>query len=1092
METKVYQAKHPIRFVTASSLFDGHDATINIMRRILQASGAEVIHLGHNRSVEEIVNAAIQEDVQGIAVTSYQGGHMEFFKYMYDLLHEKGAGQIRIFGGGGGVILPKEIKELHDYGIAHIFSPEDGRVLGLQGMINLMLEQCDFPTINEEVANQVVNLQNQNQYAIAKMITLAEYLSDKRIATNVGELAPGLETILEKVKKAEKAVPVLGITGTGGAGKSSLIDELVLRFLNELPEKKLAILSVDPTKQKTGGALLGDRIRMNAIFSPRVFMRSLATRDSKSELSLAIRDALAITKASGFDFIIVETSGIGQGDAEIRAISDVALYVMTSEFGAPSQLEKIDMIDYADLIAINKFEKTGSEDARRQVQKQYQRSHKLFHEAPEKMPVYGTIASQFNDPGTNALFAAIIEKFNEVLHLGWSTSYSKKEVVEKHDIIIPNSRRYYLREIADSVRNYHKRVEEQVEYARKLFQIEGTIELAKGNETEGALIDSLEAWKNKIADKLNDTSKKIIENWDQTKETYAKDRLVTKVRDKEITTELRTKSLSGLWIPKVALPKYKDYGEILRWVYKENVPGAFPFTAGVFPFKRKEEDPKRQFAGEGTPERTNRRFHYLSKDDPAKRLSTAFDSVTLYGEDPDYRPDIYGKVGESGVSVCTLDDMKKLYQGFDLCHPLTSVSMTINGPAPIILAMFMNTAIEQQVELKEKELGRPLTEEEYEKVKAYTLSTVRGTVQADILKEDQGQNTCIFSTEFALRMMGDIQQYFIDHHIRNYYSVSISGYHIAEAGANPITQLAFTLANGFTYVEYYLSRGMHIDDFAPNLSFFFSNGLDPEYSVIGRVARRIWAIVMKEKYGANERSQKLKYHVQTSGRSLHAQEIDFNDIRTTLQALMAIYDNCNSLHTNAYDEAITTPTEESVRRAMAIQMIITKEYGLAKNENPLQGSFIIEELTDLVEEAVLQEFERLNDRGGVLGAMESQYQRGKIQEESLYYETKKHSGELPIIGVNTYLNPNPPKEEEINNIQVARASKEEKETQIKNLMKFKERNQDKVEDALRKLKQVALSGGNIFEELMETVKVASLGQITNALYEVGGQYRRNV
>lgn len=1092
METKVYQAKHPIRFVTASSLFDGHDATINIMRRILQASGAEVIHLGHNRSVEEIVNAAIQEDVQGIAVTSYQGGHMEFFKYMYDLLHEKGAGQIRIFGGGGGVILPKEIKELHEYGIAHIFSPEDGRVLGLQGMINLMLEQCDFPTINEEVANQVVNLQNQNQYAIAKMITLAEYLSDKRIATNVGELAPGLETILEKVKEAEKAVPVLGITGTGGAGKSSLIDELVLRFLNEFPEKKLAILSVDPTKQKTGGALLGDRIRMNAIFSPRVFMRSLATRDSKSELSLAIRDALAITKASGFDFVIVETSGIGQGDAEIRAISDVALYVMTSEFGAPSQLEKIDMIDYADLIAINKFEKTGSEDARRQVQKQYQRSHELFHEAPEKMPVYGTIASQFNDPGTNALFAAIIEKFNEVLHLGWSTTYSKKEVVEKHDIIIPNSRRYYLREIADSVRNYHKRVEEQVEYARKLFQIEGTIELTKGNETEGALIDSLEAWKNKMADKLNDTSKKIIENWDQTKETYAKDRLVTIVRDKEITTELRTKSLSGLWIPKVALPKYKDYGEILRWVYKENVPGAFPFTAGVFPFKRKEEDPKRQFAGEGTPERTNRRFHYLSKDDPAKRLSTAFDSVTLYGEDPDYRPDIYGKVGESGVSVCTLDDMKKLYQGFDLCHPLTSVSMTINGPAPIILAMFMNTAIEQQVELKEKELGRPLTEEEYEKVKAYTLSTVRGTVQADILKEDQGQNTCIFSTEFALRMMGDIQQYFIDHHIRNYYSVSISGYHIAEAGANPITQLAFTLANGFTYVEYYLSRGMHIDDFAPNLSFFFSNGLDPEYSVIGRVARRIWAIVMKEKYGANERSQKLKYHVQTSGRSLHAQEIDFNDIRTTLQALMAIYDNCNSLHTNAYDEAITTPTEESVRRAMAIQMIITKEYGLAKNENPLQGSFIIEELTDLVEEAVLQEFERLNDRGGVLGAMESQYQRGKIQDESLYYETKKHSGEMPIIGVNTYLNPNPPKEEEINNIQVARASKEEKETQIKNLMKFKERNQDKVEDALRKLKQVALSGGNIFEELMETVKVASLGQITNALYEVGGQYRRNV
>lgn len=1078
--------------MTASSLFDGHDATINIMRRILQASGAEVIHLGHNRSVEEIVNAAIQEDVQGIAVSSYQGGHIEFFKYMYDLLQKRGAGHIKIFGGGGGVILPKEAKELHEYGIAHIFSPEDGRTLGLQGMINLMLEQCDFSTITEHVSNELENLMNQNHYAIAKFITLAEYLADKRYTPLTEEIASSLETVLEKIKETKREVPVLGITGTGGAGKSSLTDELVRRFLHEFPDKKIAILSVDPTKQKTGGALLGDRIRMNAIFSPRVYMRSLATRQSKSELSLAIRDALSVVKAAGFDFIIIETSGIGQGDAEIRAISDVALYVMTSEFGAPSQLEKIDMIDFADLIAINKFEKKGSEDAKRQVQKQFQRSHERFHEDYENMPVYGTIASQFNDPGTNALFAAIIETLNDKLHLGWSTSYTKHEVVEKHNIIIPNSRRYYLREIVDTVRNYHKKVEEQAQCARQLFQLEGTIQLAKEKEANSAIIHSLEALKNEITNQLTDSSKKIIQQWEETKRKYAKDKLITKVRDKEMTTELKTKSLSGLMIPKVALPKYKDYGEIVRWVYKENVPGSFPYTAGVFPFKRKEEDPKRQFAGEGTPERTNRRFHYLSKDDQAKRLSTAFDSVTLYGEDPNTRPDIFGKVGESGVNVCTLDDMKKLYSGFDLCHPLTSVSMTINGPAPIILAMFMNTAIDQQVEIQEKELGRPLTKEEYEKVKAYTLSTVRGTVQADILKEDQGQNTCIFSTEFALRMMGDIQQYFIDHNIRNYYSVSISGYHIAEAGANPITQLAFTLANGFTYVEYYLSRGMHIDDFAPNLSFFFSNGLDPEYSVIGRVARRIWAIVMKEKYGANERSQKLKYHIQTSGRSLHAQEIDFNDIRTTLQALLAIYDNCNSLHTNAYDEAITTPTEESVRRAMAIQMIITKEFGLAKNENPLQGSFIIEELTDLVEEAVLQEFERLNDRGGVLGAMESQYQRGKIQDESMYYETKKHSGELQIIGVNMYLNPNPPKEDERNNMQVARATKEEKETQIHNLMEFKEKNKEKVEESLKRLKETALSGGNIFHELMETVKVASLGQITSALYEVGGQYRRNV
>jgi methylmalonyl-CoA mutase len=890
----------------------------------------------------------------------------------------------------------------------------------------------------------------------------------------------------------EKRVPVLGITGTGGAGKSSLTDELVRRFLNEIPEIKIAILSVDPTKQKTGGALLGDRIRMNAIHSPRVYMRSLATRHSRSELSPAIRDAISVVKAAGFDLIIVETSGIGQGDAAITEVCDVSMYVMTSEFGAPTQLEKIDMIDYADLIAINKFERKGSEDAKRQVQKQYQRSRQLFDRDVSEMPVYGTIASQFNDPGTNTLFVALVDTINRKTGTNWKTSLNTVANVEKHNVIIPNERRYYLREIAETVRSYHRRAEQQVEIARRLFQIEGAIEAANERGESDDVIRALETLKADYEAKLTPESKRILATWEETKAKYAAKQLVTKVRDKEIVTELTTKTLSGLDIPKVILPKFKDYGEILRWVYKENVPGSFPYTAGVFPFKRQGEDPKRQFAGEGTPERTNRRFHYLCKEDKAKRLSTAFDSVTLYGEDPDYRPDIFGKVGESGVSICTLDDMKKLYKGFDLCDPLTSVSMTINGPAPILLAMFMNTAIDQQVEKREQELGRPLTPEEYEQVKAATLQTVRGTVQADILKEDQGQNTCIFSTDFALKMMGDIQEYFIKHRVRNYYSVSISGYHIAEAGANPITQLAFTLANGFTYVEYYLSRGMHIDDFAPNLSFFFSNGLDPEYSVIGRVARRIWAVVMREKYGANERSQKLKYHIQTSGRSLHAQEIDFNDIRTTLQALLAIYDNCNSLHTNAYDEAITTPTEESVRRAMAIQLIITKEFGLAKNENPLQGSFIIEELTDLVEEAVLQEFERLNDRGGVLGAMEMQYQRGKIQDESLYYETKKHSGELPIIGVNTFLNPNPPSEDELNNLELARATYEEKELQIRNLREFQERNKDKVGPALERLKQVAISGGNIFEELMETVKVASLGQITRALYEVGGQYRRNM
>ena len=1079
VKVEAYNPKNHVRFVTASSLFDGHDASINIMRRILQSSGAEVIHLGHNRSVEEVVNAAIQEDAQGVAVSSYQGGHMEYFKYMYDLLREKGAPHIKIFGGGGGVILPREIKELHEYGIAGIFSPEDGRQLGLQGMVNKKLEGADFSTLKGNYKELLEKCTTDTPEILANLITAAENGGEREIAN-----------MLEFARRKSKNTPTIGITGTGGAGKSSLTDELIRRFLQEFPDKKLAILSVDPTKQKTGGALLGDRIRMNAIFSNRVYMRSLATRGSRTELSNSIGDVLDVVRAVGFDLILVETSGIGQGDAEITNYTDLSMYVMTSEFGAPTQLEKIDMIDYADLIAINKFERKGSEDALRQVQKQFQRSRELWDEPLDTMPVFGTIASQFNDLGTNSLFAALVEKINEKFGFTWQTSYEHFVKTQKQNIVIPNDRRYYLREISETVRNYHKQAEQQAILATKLYQLQGTKQQLPNSEV--ALIASIDSLIEGIESTLTIESKQILKNWAQLKEAYAGDELITKVRDKEIRTILKTTSLSGLKIPKVLLPNFKDYGEILRWVYAENIPGEFPYTAGVFPFKRQGEDPKRQFAGEGTPERTNKRFHYLSKDDDAKRLSTAFDSVTLYGEDPHIRPDIYGKVGESGVSVCTLEDMKKLYAGFDLCAPSTSVSMTINGPAPIILAMFMNTAIDQQVKQREEELGRTLTVEEFTETREKTLQVVRGTVQADILKEDQGQNTCIFSTEFALRMMGDIQQYFIDHKVRNYYSVSISGYHIAEAGANPISQLAFTLANGFTYVEYYLSRGMHIDDFAPNLSFFFSNGLDPEYTVIGRVARRIWAVTMRDKYGANDRSQKLKYHIQTSGRSLHAQEIDFNDIRTTLQALMALQDNCNSLHTNAYDEAITTPTEESVRRAMAIQMIITKEYGLAKNENPLQGAFIVEELTQLVEQAVLEEFDRINDRGGVLGAMETQYQRGKIQEESMYYEHLKHSGELPIIGVNTYLNPNPTTDEAIDNMQIARASKEEKDLQIKNLESFKQAHSEVSQQALKRLKEVAKTGGNIFEELMETVKFASLGQITNALYEVGGQYRRNM
>lgn len=1083
-----YKPKNAVRFITASSLFDGHDASINIMRRMLQATGAEVIHLGHNRSVDEVVQAAIQEDVQGIAISSYQGGHVEYFKYLYDLLKERGASHIKIFGGGGGVIIPAEIKELESYGITHIYSPEDGRQLGLQGMINEMVELCDFPL--EDVAGiSSDTITGREMGGVARLISIAE----KRAFEE--DLSEEASRFFEKevVERSLPEVPVLGITGTGGAGKSSLTDELVRRYLRAFDDKTLAILSVDPTKKKTGGALLGDRIRMNAIHSPRVYMRSLATRDSRQELSKAIEEAIRVVKRAGYDLIIVETSGIGQGDAAITDVADVSMYVMTSEFGAPSQLEKIDMIDFADVIAINKFERKGSEDALREVRKAYQRSHTLFEQEPEEMPVYGTIASQFNDPGTNRLFYELMKIMNA--RFGgdsdqWATDLGKGEEITMKQVIIPPEQVQYLREISQTIRNYHQKTIDEVHKARRIFQIEGTIQALEEQGVHGDRSSLLEL-KEHYTTVLQDETKTALDNWEKKKEQYAQDQFVVKIRDKEIVTELKTRSLSGLDIPKVALPKYADYGEIIRWIRKENVPGEFPYTAGVFPFKRKGEDPKRQFAGEGGPKRTNRRFHYLSKDDEAKRLSTAFDSVTLYGEDPGYRPDIYGKVGESGVSICTLDDMKQLYDGFDLCAPSTSVSMTINGPAPIILAMFMNTAIEQQVDAFKEKHGREPDQEELAQIKAYTLSTVRGTVQADILKEDQGQNTCIFSTEFALRMMGDIQQYFIDHKVRNYYSVSISGYHIAEAGANPISQLAFTLANGFTYVEYYLSRGMDIDAFAPNLSFFFSNGLDPEYTVIGRVARRIWAIAMREKYGANERSQKLKYHIQTSGRSLHAQEVDFNDIRTTLQALLAIYDNCNSLHTNAYDEAVTTPTEESVRRAMAIQMIITKELGLAKNENPQQGSFIVEELTDLVEEAVLMELERMNDRGGVLGAMETQYQRGKIQEESLLYETKKHSGELPIIGVNTYLNPNPPSEDEFE-MELARATKEEKEEQIRELTEFQEKYKDKAEVALEKLRDTALSGGNLFEELMETVKVASLGQITDTLYKVGGQYRRNL
>ncbi|EMO52597.1 methylmalonyl-CoA mutase family protein [Leptospira noguchii] len=1125
METQIYTPKHKVRFITAASLFDGHDASINIMRRILQSSGVEVIHLGHNRSVREIVECAIQEDAQGIAITSYQGGHVEYFKYMIDLLKEKGASHIKVFGGGGGTILPSEIKELELYGVTRIYSPDDGRALGLQGMINDLIRRSDF--IPPITFNGTLHsfLKDKNPLAIAQMITLVESTFERE---NLEKSA-----LNEKLNfpSGTKSVPVLGITGTGGAGKSSLTDELVRRFLIDFPDKTIAILSVDPSKRKTGGALLGDRIRMNSISHDRVYMRSFATRDANIALNKNIKRSIEVLRSAEFDLIVVETAGIGQSDSEITEVSDVALYVMTPEYGAATQLEKIDMIDYADLIAINKFDKRGALDALRDVKKQFQRSRQLFDQNIDLMPVFGTIASQFNDPGTNLLYGNVIRFLSNKLNLGWASSYGKEEGTSEKIFIIPPDRVRYLAEIREECNRYDQITKNESDKARKLFQLSGAIDILKSSEQNTNI---LELEYSKIENSLSSDTKKILSSWEEKLKNYQGENFTYKVRDKEIKVSNTTVSLSNLKIPKVAVPKFKDWGEIVRWSFQENFPGEFPFTSGVFPFKRTGEDPTRMFAGEGGPERTNARFHYVSLGMPAQRLSTAFDSVTLYGEDPGERPDIYGKIGNSGVSIATLDDAKKLYSGFDLCNPTTSVSMTINGPAPMVLAFFMNAAIDQACEkhilatgiekevrqkiesiYKEKNIPIPkynsqipkgndglglmllgvtgnevLEKEVYEKIKQETLKLVRGTVQADILKEDQAQNTCIFSTEFALKMMGDVQEFFIKNQVRNFYSVSISGYHIAEAGANPITQVAFTLANGLTYVEYFLSRGMKIDDFAPNLSFFFSNGIDPEYAVIGRVARRIWAKAMKYKYGANDRSAMLKYHIQTSGRSLHAQEIAFNDIRTTLQALYAIYDNCNSLHTNAYDEAITTPTEESVRRAMAIQLIINRELGLAKNENPGQGSFIIEELTDLVEQAILEEFHRISERGGVLGAMEMMYQRNKIQEESLYYESLKHNGEFPVIGVNTFLS----KEGSPTIVpqEVIRSTDSEKQSQISALKEFHKRNENDLENHLKKLKSVSLSNGNIFQELMETSKKVSLGQMTHALYEVGGQYRRSM
>ncbi len=1126
MDSTIYQTKHKIRIVTAAALFDGHDAAINIMRRVMQSSGAEIIHLGHDRSVQEIVDCAIQEDANAIAITSYQGGHNEYFKYMYDLLKERGCGHIKIFGGGGGTILPSEIEALHKHGITRIYHPDDGRSMGLQGMINDVLKQSDYAT-GTNLNGEVKHIANRDHKSIAKLISAAE---------NFNEENKAVFTKIAADAKASKT-PVIGITGTGGAGKSSLVDELVRRFLIDFPDKHIGIVSVDPSKRKTGGALLGDRIRMNAIKNERVYMRSLATRQSNLALSKYVQDAINILKVSGFDLVIIETAGIGQSDTEIIEHSDMSLYIMTPEFGAATQLEKIDMLEFADIVAINKFDKRGALDAIRDVKKQYRRNHNLWDAAEETLPVYGTIASQFNDPGMNRLYKAVMDTLVEKTGTPLKSQFTITNEMSEKIYIIPPARTRYLSEISETSRNYDKWAHLQSEIAFQFQSIHNTIAALKNSKLEDKdrIIKTLQEEAERISLDIDPRNLKALQNFEAKKKNYQDEFYIFKVRDKEIKIKTHYESLSHSQIPKVAVPQYTGWGDILKWSLLENFPGEFPYTSGIYPFKREGEDPTRMFAGEGGPERTNKRFHYVSLGMPAHRLSTAFDSVTLYGNDPDHRPDIYGKIGNSGVSVCCLDDAKKLYSGFNLADPKTSVSMTINGPAATIAAFFMNAAIDQQCELyikenklekevekkiadiyKAKGTKRPtynatelpegnnglglmllgvtgdmvLPNEVYEKIKAHTLAQVRGTVQADILKEDQAQNTCIFSTEFSLRVMGDVQQYFIDKNVRNFYSVSISGYHIAEAGANPISQLAFTLSNGFTFVEYYLSRGMNINDFAPNLSFFFSNGIDPEYSVIGRVARRIWAKAMKQKYNANERSQMLKYHIQTSGRSLHAQEIDFNDIRTTLQALYAIYDNCNSLHTNAYDEAITTPTEESVRRAMAIQLIINRELGLAKNENPLQGSFIIEELTALVEEAVLTEFDRITERGGVLGAMETMYQRSKIQEESLYYETLKHNGEYPLIGVNTFLSSKGsptvlPRE-------VIRSTTEEKEAQITTRNNLWETNKDKSSDILRTLQQRAIQNQNLFEGLMEAVKYCSLGQITNALFEVGGQYRRNM
>ncbi len=1088
-DTETYKPKHHVRVVTATSLFDGHDASINIFRRILQATGIEVIHLGHNRSVQEIVDAAVQEDAQGVALSSYQGGHMEFFKYLVDLLQEKNATHIKVFGGGGGVIVPEEIKELEEYGVAKIYSPEDGAKLGLQGIINNMVELIDYPRAIKDNFD-LDKLTQDNKLLVANLITSVEKAKEKGNG-HLEKLPKDLER-----KIGDRKVPVIGITGTGGSGKSSLTDEFIQRILHDQPDLYLAIISSDPSRRKTGGALLGDRIRMNAIGSPRVYMRSLATRRSHIEIPDALPDAINVVKAAGYDLIIAETAGIGQGDSHIIDLVDLSIYVMTSEFGAASQLEKIDMLDFADIIVVNKYEKRGGEDAVRDVRKQVQRNLNSFTKQPEEMPVFGTIASKFNDDGVTAFYQAVLDTIAEKTGISLKSTLPRpeKKVSGSKTIIIPPERTRYLAEISDTVRSYHKQTEKQADALRHAWHLKETAKTLEG-ETQ-VLVARLKEEVNKAQEKLDKETTSLIEQWKDLKTRYSQDELVYEVRGQKIRLPLFSESLSHQKIPKVSLPPFKDPGEIYRWMRRENFPGYFPYTAGVFPLKRVGEDPTRMFAGEGDPAKTNRRFKMLSADYEAKRLSTAFDSVTLYGYDPDRRPDIYGKIGNSGVSICTLDDVKVLYDGFDLCAPNTSVSMTINGPAPIMLAMFLNTAVDQQVDKYIEENGKKPSKKTYEKIRTTVLSNVRGTIQADILKEDQGQNTCIFSIEFALKMMGDIQDFFINNDVRNFYSVSISGYHIAEAGANPISQLAFTLANGFTYVEYYLSRGMPLDSFCPNLSFFFSNGMEPEYTVIGRVARRIWAVAMREKYGASARSQMLKYHIQTSGRSLHSQDIQFNDIRTTLQALCAIYDNCQSLHTNAFDEAITTPSTESVRRALAIQLIINREWGPAKNENTLQGSFIVEELTDLVEEAVLMEFDKITERGGVLGAMETGYQRSKIQEESIYYEALKHEGKYPIIGVNAFRDPDADEAGDLvegpSSLELSRATEGEKESQIKRLAQFKKRHEKEAPKALKQLQKKALSGENIFAELMNSVRCCSMGQITNALYDVGGQYRRNM